>query len=1096
MSTQPGAARVVVIGAGIVGNSLVYHLARLGWKHIVQIEKGPLPNPGGSTGHASNFIFLTDHSREMTALTADSVEQYKEMGVFTQSGGIEVARTPERMEELKRRMASSRSWGIESELLTPAQVKALVPYINADVILGGFSTPGIGVVDSLRAGTIMRERAQALGALTLAPMTEVTGIDVEDGKVSRVRTDKGDFEADIVVIAAGVWSPRLAEMAGAAIPLTPAVHQMISVGPVPMLADTVGEITYPIVRDMDTNCYERQHGSDMEVGSYAHRAILMDADEIPSIAESKLSPTELPFTQEDFELQMEQALELIPDILGDERVGIRHAINGLLSLTPDGMPILGETPEVKGLWAAAAVWIKEAPGIARMVAEWMTDGQPEIDPHGSDIARFHAHQKARTHVKARSAEGFNKTYGIVHPSEQWESNRNVRLSPFNARERELGAVFFETAGWERPMWYASNEGLLEEYGERVMPRQAEWESRWWSPIINAEHLAMRDRVGMVDLSAFAIFDITGPGALDHVQRMAVAQMDVPVGRVVYTPLLNEAAGIKSDLTIMRLGRDAFRVVTGGAHGMGDRKWFSDHLPADGSAQLYDATSTWCTAGIWGPRARDVVASATSDDVSNEGFPFGTCRTIELGGIPVLASRISYVGELGWELYVPMEQGARLWDTLWEAGRPHGIVPFGIGVYGTTGRLEKGYRAHGTELELEFDLVEADMLRPKVKEAEFIGRAAYLEQRSKPPVATLCTLTVDDNTSASGVKRYMLGREPILTPDGGPITDAKGRRSFVTSAGLGSVGREAPVALVPAARATRWPARSSSSSTSASAIRSRSRSSARRRCSTRTTRGFGPDMNVLVCVKRVPATAGKITLTADERAIDTRYLGFTVSPHEECAVEEAVRIVEAQGGSSTVLTLGPEEAADQLREAMAVGIERAIHLVTDGGEWSPTATADAIVEAIRTREAADGPFDLILLGNEAADSGDYQVGVRVAVALDRPCVSGVKGLEIRDETVVARREAAGGGWEVYEVPRPAVVTVKEGINLPRYPSVPGRLRARKKEIERIELPAGGGAPSMIRLRVPIEQESAVEILGEGPEAAPRVVDVLRRLGLIA
>jgi glycine cleavage system aminomethyltransferase T len=279
--------------------------------------------------------------------------------------------------------------------------------------------------------------------------------------------------------------------------------------------------------------------------------------------------------------------------------------------------------------------------------------------------------------------------------------------------------------------------------------------------------------------------------------MAVAQMDVPDGRVVYTPLLNEAGGIKSDLTIMRLGRDHFRVVTGGAHGMGDRKWFSDHLPADGSAQLYDATSTWCTAGIWGPRARDVVASATSADVSNAGFPFGTCRTIELGGIPVLASRISYVGELGWELYVPMEQGARLWDTLAEAGAPNGIVPFGIGVYGTTGRLEKGYRAHGAELELEFDLVEADMLRPKVKEADFVGRAAYLEQRSRPAVATLCTLTVDDNTSASGVKRYMLGREPILTAGGGPITDAKGRRSFVTSAGSGpSVGKHLLLSYLP------------------------------------------------------------------------------------------------------------------------------------------------------------------------------------------------------------------------------------------------------------------------------------------------------------
>jgi len=256
------------------------------------------------------------------------------------------------------------------------------------------------------------------------------------------------------------------------------------------------------------------------------------------------------------------------------------------------------------------------------------------------------------------------------------------------------------------------------------------------------------------------------------------------------------------------------------------------------------------------------------------------------------------------------------------------------------------------------------------------------------------------------------------------------------------------------------------------------------------------MNILVCVKRVPATAGKITLTPDERAIDTKFLAFTVSPHEECAVEEAVRIVEAGGGTTTVLTLGPDDAADQLREAMAIGIEQAILLATDGQEWSPAATAGAIVDAIRAREAADGPFDLILLGNEAADSGDYQVGVRVAVALDRPVVTGVKGLEVRDDAVVARREAAGGGWEVYEIPRPAVVTVREGLNLPRYPSVPGRLRARKKEIERIELPAGGRDSAMIRLRVPVERESHVEILGEGPDAAPRVVEVFRRLGLIA
>jgi len=256
------------------------------------------------------------------------------------------------------------------------------------------------------------------------------------------------------------------------------------------------------------------------------------------------------------------------------------------------------------------------------------------------------------------------------------------------------------------------------------------------------------------------------------------------------------------------------------------------------------------------------------------------------------------------------------------------------------------------------------------------------------------------------------------------------------------------------------------------------------------------VRVLVCVKRVPATAGKITLTADEQAIDTRFLGFTVSPHEECAVEEAVRIVEAHGGASTVLTLGPEEAIDQLREAMAIGIDGAILLETDGSEWSSTDTATAIADAIRIHEAAEGPYDLIMLGNEAADTGDYQVAVRVAVALDRPIVTGVKGLEIRDDAVVARREATAGGWEVYEVPRPAVMSVREGLNLPRYPSVPGRLRARKKEIERIEPARADAATARIRLRVPVEQESAVEILGEGPDAAPRVVEVFRRLGLIA
>ena len=584
MADVPTTAGVVVIGAGIVGNSLVHHLTRLGWTDVVQIDKGALPNPGGSTGHASNFIFTVDHSREITDLTLDSVAQYQEMGVFTQSGGFEIARTEERMEELRRRMSSAKAWGIEAELVSPAFVKEKVPFIEEDQFIGAFWTPGVGVVDSLRAGTIMRERALATGELTVVPTVEVTGLDTEEGPTAAAGSPgcgrpAATSRPKVVVIAAGVWSPKLGDMAGISIPLTPAVHQMISVGPCPQLAETEGEISFPIVRDMDTFCYERQHGADMEVGSYAHRAILHEPEDIPSIEQAKLSPTEMPFTSDDFDPQLEQAYELMPELLGAEGAEMRYAINGLLSLTCDGNPILGES-EVAGLWTAAAVWIKEGPGVGRAVAEWMTDGHSEIDLHHSDIARFHEHQKRREHTRLRTTESFIKTYGIVHPGEQYESDRDQRLSPMHDSQEKLGAVFFETAGWERPFWYETNASLLEAYGDAVMPREHEWDSRWWSPIINAEHLRMREAAAVIDLSAFCIFDIEGPEALDVVQKTCVAQCDVAVGKVVYTPVLDAKGGFRSDLTVMRLGDEHFRVVTGGAHGMADRAWFSGHLPED------------------------------------------------------------------------------------------------------------------------------------------------------------------------------------------------------------------------------------------------------------------------------------------------------------------------------------------------------------------------------------------------------------------------------------------------------------------------------------------------------------------------------------
>jgi glycine cleavage system aminomethyltransferase T/glycine/D-amino acid oxidase-like deaminating enzyme len=811
--TVPTTAKVVVIGAGIVGNCLVGHLSRLGWTDMVLIDKGPLPNPGGSTGHASNFIFPTDHNKEMAFLSVERQNQYIDHGLNHTCGGIEVAREPQRLEEFKRRMTSAKAWGIDARLVTPAEIKELVPFVNEDILLGGYYTPSVSVVDSLATGTRMREEAVTAGVLQVFANTEVYDIETEERpgmlpKVRAVVTSKGRIEADHVVIACGVWSPRVAAMAGANIPLTPAVHQMADVGPLDVLVETNTEVAFPIIRDMDTFCYERQSAGSMEVGSYAHRAILMRADDIPSNEASALTPTELPLTYDDFDPQLEQAIELM-EMLGDAE--IKYAINGLLSLTPDANPVLGETVEVRNLWSAAAVWIKEGPGIAQLVAEWMTYGYPHMcDPHGSDISRFYPHEKTEWHINARCNEHFNKTYGIVHPREQWASQRGMRRSPFYAREEALGATFFDARGWERPQWYSSNEHLMAKFGDACKARTHEWDARWWHPVINAEHLQMRESVGMVDLTAFNEFDFEGTKAMEFLQWVCVNNVDVPVGRSVYTPLLTEHGGFRSDLTIQRLGQHQYRVITGAFDGGRDNYWFTKCLEEFnaahglGSCTFTDRSQGLCTIGVWGPNAAATMAKIVTDhttaayDLSQEGFPYGAVREVYIDGIPATMFRISYVGENGWEIYTRMEHGLKLWDAIWAAGQDFGIIPVGIGVYAVTGRIEKGYRLMGAELESEYTPVEAGLARPKVKSADFIGRAAYLEARNEAPAAIMCTLSMDSQRCADGYDRFPTGgNEPILTLAGERIVDAKGRVSRVTTAGAApSLGKYLLLAYLP------------------------------------------------------------------------------------------------------------------------------------------------------------------------------------------------------------------------------------------------------------------------------------------------------------
>ncbi len=573
----PTKAKVVIIGAGIVGNSIAYHLARLGWRDILLIDKGPLPNPGGSTGHASNFIYLVDHNKEMAELTLESARQYKDWDVYTECGGLEVARSETRMNELRRRIDSAKNWGIDSSLVTPAEIKELVPFIDESILVGGFYTPGVGVCDSLQFGTLCREKALEMGALTVFANTEVSAMGVEDGRIRNVTTSRGTVEAEYVVIACGVWAPMIAEMAGAYIPLTPVVHQMADYGPVPVFERSSKAIEYPIVRDMDVLMYERQDGVGFEVGSYAHRSILHDPEEIPSIEEAALSPTEFPFTQEDFDPQLEDALEIFPEILGDERVGQKYAINGLIALTPDGMPLLGETPEVKGLWSAAAVWVKEGPAVGKSIAEWMIHGEPEIDCNQSDISRFNAHQKTRQHTKARAFEAFPKTYGIVHPSEQSLSDRPLRKTPMyewqvepRARSSSRSPAGSGRSGTRATPRWSSSYGVL-------APRE-----RVGRPLVEPDHQrrAPRDarrRPACSTSPRSRIFDIVGTGRAGlGPEGLRCARWTSRSARSSTRRSCRRRAASSPTSRSCGWSKEHFRVVTGGAHGMADLKWFRDN----------------------------------------------------------------------------------------------------------------------------------------------------------------------------------------------------------------------------------------------------------------------------------------------------------------------------------------------------------------------------------------------------------------------------------------------------------------------------------------------------------------------------------------
>ena len=458
-------------------------------------------------------------------------------------------------------------------------------------------------------------------------------------------------------------------------------------------------------------------------------------------------------------------------------------MNGIFSFTPDGMPLMGESSSVAGFWLAEAVWVTHSAGVARATAEWLVEGQARSDVHECDLARFEPHQTGPAYVRARGIQNFVEVYDIVHPLQPMEAPRPLRTSPFYVREQELGARFLEGSGWERPHWYEANAGLVERYADRI-PDRGDWASRYWSPIAGAEALATRDGVALFDMTSLKRIEVEGPGACGFLQRLTTNDVDRPVGTVVYTLLLDERGGIRSDLTVARLGPGLYQV---GANGNLDLDWFDRHLPGDGSVAVRDVTAGTCCIGVWGPGARDLVQPLTDDDVSNAAFGYFRARRLHLGQVPVTALRLSYVGELGWELYTTADMGLKLWDTLWEAGQGLGVIAAGRSAFGSL-RLEKGYRSWGTDMTTEHDPFEAGLgFAVRMNKGDFVGRAALEGRQGAPPSRRLAALVIDDPSVV------VMGKEPVRI-GGGPV-------GYVTSAAYGySVERSIAYAWLPATAA--------------------------------------------------------------------------------------------------------------------------------------------------------------------------------------------------------------------------------------------------------------------------------------------------------
>ena len=764
MARLPTATRVVIIGGGIVGCSTAYHLAQLGWREVLLLERAKLTS--GSTFHAAGLVGQLRTNANITQLLKYSVELYdrleEETGQATgwkQNGGLRLACNAERMVEIKRQATTAHSFGLEMHLLSPAEAKDLWPPMAIDDLVGAAYLPTDGQANPSDVTQSLAKGARA-GGVTIVEDCTVTGILTKNGRACGVETAEGPVEAEVVINCAGQWAREVGQLAGVSVPLVSVQHQY-------MVTETVEGVSpgLPTLRDPDRLIYFKEEVGGLVMGGYEPNPVPWALEGIPAgFNFSLLDPD-----SDHFEPMMAQALERVPAL---ETAGLKDLINGPESFTPDGNFILGEAPELAGFYVGAgfnAYGIAAGGGAGKALAEWVVGGQPPMDLWPVDIRRFGRPQQSIDWVRSRSLELYGKHYTISWPHEEHSSARPERVSPLYSAMKEAGACFGEKLGWERPNWFQPNGAAMN--GGNGPQDVYSFGRQNWFAAVGEEHRAVRERVGLFDQSSFAKFLMVGRDAAAALEWICANRIDKPVGTLTYTQMLNPRGGIECDLTIARLAEDRFYIVTGTGFATHDFSWIARSIPEGLDAHLVDVTSAYTTLSLMGPASRDLLGAVTDADLSNEAFPFARWQTITIGGTPLWALRITYVGELGWELHMPSESALAVYRRLAEAGAAHGLANAGYRAIESL-RLEKGYRAWGSDIGPDYTPLEAGLgwaVKLKTNIA-FQGREALAEQQGAALAKRLACFTIEDP------EVVLLGRETIYR-DGERV-------GWLTSAGWG------------------------------------------------------------------------------------------------------------------------------------------------------------------------------------------------------------------------------------------------------------------------------------------------------------------------